>query len=67
MEVTVNQQKYSVSETCSVEELVLKVLNRPTKGIAIAINQTIVPKTNWIAQQLQNGDQIVMITATQGG
>ena len=67
MEVTVNQQTYSVSETCSVEELVLKVLNRPAKGIAIAINQTIVPKTNWMAQQLQNGDQIVMITATQGG
>jgi sulfur carrier protein len=67
MEVTVNQQKYAVSETCSVEELVLKVLNRSVQGIAIAINQNIVPKSDWTAQQLHQGDEIVMITATQGG
>ncbi len=67
MEVTVNQQSHTLSETCSVEELVLNVLNRQSKGLAVAVNQMIVPKSNWENQRLNSGDQIVVITATQGG
>ncbi len=67
MEVTVNQQSHTISETCSVEELVLNVLNRQSKGLAVAVNQMIVPKSNWENQRLNSGDQIVVITATQGG
>jgi len=67
MEVTVNQQSHTLSETCSVEELVLNVLNRQSKGLAVAVNQIIVPKSNWENQRLNSGDQIVVITATQGG
>jgi len=67
MEVTVNQQSHTLSETCSVEELVLNVLKRQSKGLAVAVNQMIVPKSNWENQRLNSGDQIVVITATQGG
>jgi len=67
MEVTVNQQSHILSETCSVEELVLNVLKRQSKGLAVAVNQMIVPKSNWENQRLNSGDQIVVITATQGG
>lgn len=67
MEVTVNQQSHTLSETCSVEELILNVLNRQSKGLAVAVNQMIVPKSNWENQRLNSGDQIVVITATQGG
>ncbi|MDN5289064.1 MAG: thiamine biosynthesis protein ThiS [Mucilaginibacter sp.] len=68
MEITVNQQLYTVPEGCTVQTLLTDVLgNQSPKGLAIAINQTIVAKANWGQELLNNGDHIMMITATQGG
>ena len=67
MEITVNQQNYSVSNVCSVQQMVNTVLLQPAKGIAIAVNQEIVPKANWVTQLLTPGDNITIIKATQGG
>ena len=67
MEITVNQQAYQVTHGCSVEQMLRIVLNQPAKGLAVAINQTIVPKAAWQQHQLSSGDQIIIIKATQGG
>jgi sulfur carrier protein len=67
MEITVNQQHYSVSDTCCLQQMLDTVLLRPAKGIAIAVNQEIISKTNWQTCQLQPGDSITIIKATQGG
>jgi sulfur carrier protein len=66
MEVTVNQQNYHLNEVCSVEQM-LTVVNAPAQGIAVAINQTIVARSEWAAHGLKQGDQIILIKATQGG
>lgn len=67
MEVTVNQQNFTVSEKCSVEELLAIALNRSATGIAVAVNQTIVPKSDWKTHLLHPDDDIILIKATQGG
>ena len=67
MEVTVNQQLYTITEGCTVQSLLYDVLGKPAKGLAVAINQTIVSKTLWQTVLLNHGDQIMLITATQGG
>lgn len=67
MDVQVNQQIYSVSETCSLQDLLDTVLKQPSTGIAIALNQQIISKARWPEQQLQAGDTITLISATQGG
>lgn len=67
MEVIVNHQNKTVSEQCSVEELLQQVLKRASAGLAVAVNQTIVPKVNWKTHLLHPGDQLVLIKATQGG
>ncbi|HXI00034.1 MAG TPA: sulfur carrier protein ThiS [Sphingobacteriaceae bacterium] len=67
MEITVNQQAYQVTDVCSVQQMLTVVLNQLPKGLAVAINQTIVPKTNWESHILNPGDQIIIIKATQGG
>ncbi len=67
MEVTVNQQNYQISDDCSVEQLLSLVLNKPVTGVAVAVNQTIVPKVNWKTHLLHPNDQLVLIKATQGG
>ncbi|GGE65703.1 sulfur carrier protein ThiS [Pedobacter psychrotolerans] len=67
MEITVNQQNYQVTEACSMQDLITVVLNAPTTGIAVAVNQTIISKTNWESYLLHSGDQVIIIKATQGG
>ncbi|NQX41119.1 sulfur carrier protein [Pedobacter steynii] len=67
MEITVNQKNYQLNDTCSVEQMLTEVLNIPVQGIAVAINQTIIPKTDWPGRELQSGDRITVIKATQGG
>ena len=67
MEITINQQNRTVSESCSVEQLLNFVLNKSATGIAVAVNQTIVPKSDWETRFLDPGDQIILIKATQGG
>jgi len=67
MEITVNQQSYSVSEACSLQQLLDTVLALPAKGIAIAVNQEIIAKSNWSDHFLQPGDNLTIIKATQGG
>jgi sulfur carrier protein len=67
MEITVNQQLYTIPDGCTVQTLLSDVLGSPAKGLAVAINQTIVSKTHWQTALLNNGDHIIIITATQGG
>lgn len=67
MEVTVNQQNYSVAEHCSLQQMLSVVMQQPSKGIAIAVNETIIPKINWETYLLNPSDNIILIKATQGG
>lgn len=36
-------------------------------GIAVAVNESVIPKSNWANTQIQENDNILVITATQGG
>lgn len=68
MELKINNQlKNFEQETISVQEFL--DLERPNKqnGIAIGVNGSIVPKTHWENTFLFPSDDILIITATQGG
>lgn len=67
MEITVNKQNYQVNQSCSIQDLITVVLNKPTVGIALAVNQAIIPKANWEKHLLHPGDQVIIIKATPGG
>ncbi|MDH7446059.1 sulfur carrier protein ThiS [Aquimarina sp. 2201CG14-23] len=66
MIININNQTYSISENCSVKKL-LKQLDIVTNGIAIAINNEIVPRENWNHKVVREHDIITIIQATQGG
>jgi sulfur carrier protein len=38
-----------------------------TKGIAIAVNDCIIPSSKWSGFELQEGDKILVVQAAQGG
>ncbi len=37
------------------------------RGIAIAINDVVVPKSRWPEHELREGDRVEIVRATQGG
>ncbi|MGY6649052.1 sulfur carrier protein ThiS [Wenyingzhuangia sp. IMCC45574] len=64
--IKVNNQSKEIPDSSSVAQL-LQQLEQPEKGIAVAINQQIITKNNWETQEVLNGDDILIIQATQGG
>lgn len=38
-----------------------------TKGVAVAVNESIVPRSAWAARPLRDGDRIEIVRAVQGG
>ena len=67
MEVTINNQNYLLNEACSIEQMLAAVISTETNGLAIAVNQTIIPKGDWATHVLNPADQVILIKATQGG
>ena len=37
------------------------------RGVAVAVNGTVVRSADWPAKQLSDGDRVEVLTATQGG
>lgn len=60
-----NEVKIEVGETL----LTLLEKNNLTdqKGIAVALNDKVIPKKNWEDHLLSSGDSITLIMATAGG
>ncbi|TDO24464.1 sulfur carrier protein ThiS [Pedobacter duraquae] len=67
MEITVNHQTYQVTDVCSIEQMLNVVLPLSQSGIAVAINEVIIPKKSWSSELIKSNDQILIIRATQGG
>jgi len=64
--VLVNEIQIEIEENTNISQLLQKT-NTVINGIAIAINNKIVSKTNWETQQFNNNDNILIIRASQGG
>ena len=67
MEISINQQPSEIPEHYSVQQLLLSLFPESQKGIAVAINQKVVPRSVWATQFLMPCDRVILIKATQGG
>jgi sulfur carrier protein len=67
MEIQLNNQRRIITAPLSVQQLLDEVVGEKQKGIAVAINNTVVPKATWAQQLIQTNDNIIIIKATQGG
>lgn len=67
MEITINGKSREIAPPYSVEALLSELFPASAKGIAIAINQSVVPRSDWPDHLLRPHDQVTLITATQGG
>ena len=64
--VLVNETPIDIDKNTNIYQLLQKV-NTTIDGIAIAINDKIVPKKSWESQEFNQNDNILIIKATQGG
>ena len=66
MNVIVNESVVAVAAESSIEQL-LKTLDKPLKGSALAVNQNIISRSQWADYKLCEGDQISLFQAIAGG
>jgi sulfur carrier protein len=65
-EVTVNGTPWTGPPGTTLGDLVAEWCASP-RGIAVARNGDVVPKSRWEATQVASGDQIEIVTAAAGG
>lgn len=66
MKVYINHNETEVPEGTTVKEL-LDLQQIAAEGTAIAIDNKLVPKSEWSNRTLTDGDKITLIRATFGG
>ncbi|HSI91461.1 MAG TPA: sulfur carrier protein ThiS [Adhaeribacter sp.] len=67
MEISVNHAPQSVTDNCSLQQLLEIIMPSQQKGFAVAVNNAIVPKAEWAGYLLDPLDKVLIIRATQGG
>lgn len=66
MTVTVNGKARVVASGTTVAAVVESIAPAPS-GVAVAVNDAIVPRAAWPTTRLGDGDRIEVLTAVQGG
>ncbi len=66
MQLTVNGKPFDAVARLSVETLVER-LTEARRGVAVAVNGSVVPRSTWADVPLAEGDTVEVLTAAQGG
>ena len=66
MNLTINSKPKQFSGK-NISELVQSLQMSSTNGIALAVNEKVISKSEWEKFRLNENDKIVIIKATQGG
>ena len=66
--VTVNGERRPVPAGGNLATLLAELDVTPqTKGVAVAVNDELVPRANWASTPLQPNDRVEVVRAVQGG
>lgn len=66
MKLFVNSKETELSGDAPIQELA-RQLQLPEKGVAIAVNNKMIPRNEWNSHALQEGDHVTIIKAACGG
>ncbi len=70
LKINVNGEPRTFNDKVSVKELIDELLHSKkllATSVAVAINQTIVPRSEWSSYLLADGDQVEFFSAVAGG
>ncbi|WBO66858.1 sulfur carrier protein ThiS [Streptomyces camelliae] len=64
--ISVNGERREVAAGTALNSVVRSLVAAPA-GVAAAVNETVVPRAQWAATALAEGDRVEVLTAVQGG
>jgi sulfur carrier protein len=69
MEITINNKPkvLTACDSISVQQLLNQEIPEKQQGIAVAINNTVIPRASWQHHLINSQDKVIIIKATQGG
>jgi sulfur carrier protein len=65
--IQVNDQPRALTGATSLSGIMADLGLAERKGVAVAVNGDVVPRSRWPAHALRDGDRVLVIRATQGG
>jgi len=66
VKLTVNGSMHEFDADVTVTQLIMSITGT-TRGSAVVVDGEVVPRSEWDAQQLADGQLVELITAVQGG
>ncbi|MEU9231716.1 MULTISPECIES: sulfur carrier protein ThiS [Streptomyces] len=66
MTISVNGEPREVAAGTTLDAVVATLTAAPS-GVAAALNETVVPRGQWPATPVGDGDRVEVLTAVQGG
>lgn len=66
MKIILNSENREVALDATLQSA-MEELSVPTKGVAVAVNNKMVPRTQWVDFQLKENDALIVIKAACGG
>ena len=67
MTIEVNGKQLDFQSDVSLQSALAEMNLNEKQGMAVAVNQKVVPRKDWESYVLKSGDKILCINATQGG
>lgn len=67
MTITLNGKTTDVAANATVADVVRTIVDADASGVAVAVNDNVIPKRDWPSRRLAAGDAIEIIHAVQGG
>ena len=67
MTIYLNNNPLSLLTPATLQKVLEGQQLHEQRGIAVAVNNAVIPKTEWQQKALADNDKIVVIRATQGG
>jgi sulfur carrier protein len=65
--VHVNDSRHEVTHGITLAGLLEDLAIGQRQGVAVAVNEVVVPRGEWAARELQAEDRMLVISAIQGG
>jgi thiamine biosynthesis protein ThiS len=66
LNVSVNGESRELATGTTLDTLVADLTAAPS-GVAAAVNEAVVPRSQWSGTLLDDGDRVEVLTAVQGG
>lgn len=67
MIISINNKPLQLTNASNIMSMLQQLQFGSAKGIAIAINDQVVPRSQWESHSIQENDRVTIIRATQGG